>query len=94
MKLLVKPTGPHYYLDPVTGDEIQPFRASVIRPSQFINTLLGQAKLSLVAGDLTDAATDVEYEKFLSDSEGKEGLANDAFVSKFSTVQPAGKEEE
>lgn len=88
MKTIVKPTGPHYYMD-TNGQEIQAFRPSVVSNTNYTNMLIASGKLKTLATNLTDDATDEEFVKYLAESKGDEELAVSSFESKFSTVKPA-----
>lgn len=83
MKLLVKSTGPHYYQDPQTGDAIEHNRPSVVRKSEFINTLIAAGKLALISAEVNTKATDAEFLKFLVSSENDVKLATESFMSKY-----------
>lgn len=86
MKLLIKVTADHLYIDPSNAQVIQAFRPTVVENSNYIAQLLAAGKVRLISNEVKDEATDEEFEKFLKDSDKKEQLAIDAFMSKFSSA--------
>lgn len=81
--ILIKTTETHFYMDPHTRADIQAFRPSVVPTSNFINMLMGQGKIKLIEADLTEDATDAEYEKYFKECDKDERLATESFLSKF-----------
>lgn len=87
MKLLVRTTGPHMYLDIANGQEINAFRPSVVERTVFTQTLLAAGKIDLNSANLKDEATDEEFVKYLKDSDGDVDLAVSAFLKAFNPVE-------
>ncbi len=92
MKLIVTPLGPHGYMDPTTGDEVQPFRPSVVQHSSFIDTLIGSSKIKLIANDLSDEASDKEFALYYRESGKDVELAVESFLSSFAKPKDEEKE--
>lgn len=84
-KLLVETTGEFELVDFNEGGAIVAHnRPSVVNHSTFISsrTAVGQIR---VLDNLTDEATDAEFEKYFKDSEGDVELALSAFKSAYSS---------
>lgn len=72
------------------GAEIQAHRPSVVANSLFVNarTLIGQIRL---ISEVSDEATDAEFEKFVQESDGKMELAVSSFLSKYGVREEVSK---
>lgn len=89
MNIIVKTTGPHFYVDPQTRCEIPHNRAAVVKPSEFISALVSRGLLTVLSNNLAAEATDAEFQNYLAESEGDTELA----VSSFSEAHILPKEE-
>jgi hypothetical protein len=79
-KLLVQPKGdPCSLLDMQTGDEVQPFRPSVVTKSGFIVGRAAAGVIKVIADGLPAKATDEEFQKYWKEAHaaGKDGKALD-----------------
>jgi hypothetical protein len=94
MKLIVKPNGPHGYMDPTSRDEVQPFRPSVVKSTPYIESLIGSGKLKLVSNELSENATDKEFAKYHAECKDDPELCLQSFLSKFGVHKDAEKEAE
>jgi hypothetical protein len=87
MKILVETPGDFMLIDTSHfAQEIQPDRPSVVDNTNFISgrVSLGQVK---ILGELTEAATDTEFQKFFEESKGDSNLAVESFLSTFGVEQ-------
>lgn len=88
MKLLVQTTAPHMYLDMTQHlQQVQAFRPSVVVNSPYIQNLIAATKVTIVCASLKDEATDEEFAKYVSESEGNIDLAVSSFVKTFNPVE-------
>jgi hypothetical protein len=88
MKILAHTTGAFMLVDSTTGDEIAPFRPSVIRRSSFIDTRV-KLKQIVVVSELTEDATDAQFVQFLKESDNDIELAMQSFVAAFGPKEEA-----
>lgn len=87
MKLLVQVTSAHLYINPDNGQEISPFRPTVVDSSPYVNSLTAAGKLKVLNSELLDEATDKDFAKFFKESDKDTDLAVSAFMSKFGSVK-------
>ncbi len=90
MKILCETTGDFMLVDLTTGQEVSSTRPAVISMTNFFSqrSMIGQLRK---LGDLTDEATDAEFAKYVTDSDGDIDLAVDAFLSSFGVEAPSEK---
>jgi len=88
MKTIVKTTGAFMLSDRYTGDQVNPFRPSVVSNSPFIEQRIAAGQLKVLEGNLPLTATDADFAEFWK--ENKES-AVDAFLSTLSEPEPKPK---
>lgn len=89
MKLLISTVGSFHYVDPQSGDELHHNRPSVVRMTNFVQALAGSGKIKVHSNEVVEDATDAQFADFWIESDRKEELALDSFLSKYSVAQPA-----
>jgi hypothetical protein len=88
MKLLVETVGQFMLVDGL--QEIQATRPSVISPSHFFSERVSRNQINVLA-ELKDEATDLEFKKFLAESNGDMDLAVESFLSTFGAEKVSKK---
>lgn len=92
-KILVETKGSYMLHDLTTGCEIPHDRPAVVIASAFIDQRISKNQIKVLEGDLTDEATDAEFQKSWDASDGKRDLAVDSFLSEYKVeaapVKPA-----
>ncbi len=85
MKNLVKTTGPFMLIDPQSGDEVSPFRPSVVTATNFIASRITLGQLKLLSAQVPAEATDKEFAAHWAECvkghDGNAQLAMESFLS-------------
>lgn len=82
MKLIVKPKG-NFMLILDRGEVVETFRPSVVTEHDFLNSHIALGRIEVLKRDLPDEAMDKDFLKWFKDSDGKEELAIQSFMSSF-----------
>lgn len=89
-KALVETTSSIFLIDPMTRDEVQHHRPSVVSWSSFIEQRLGCGQIRLLASGLPDTVTDADFAEVLKASDGNQDLAREAFLAEFAPEPEIG----
>ena len=90
-KLIVKPVGPHMYIDITNGDHIPEGRPSVVFRTGFVMEKIGEGHIELITPNIPQEASNLEFQKYLSESDGDEKLAVASFLSQFGLDETGNK---
>ncbi len=90
MKQLIETTGEFELIDFETGTLIQADRPTVTSKTTFISTRASLGQIRFLA-DLTDEATDEEFNKYVSETPDDLDFAIEAFKSAFSPEEGTSK---
>lgn len=83
MKHLVETTGNFMLLDLGSAQEIDAFRPTVVRLTEWMGVRISKGELKVVAADLKDEATDAEFVTYMKEMNGDAEAAVASFLSKF-----------
>lgn len=87
MKVIAHTTGNFQLLDGQSGDLISAFRPSVVTQTPFINARRGLRQIEIIAEDLPDDASDVEFAKHWQEANGDMELAVQSYVATFEAIE-------
>lgn len=97
MAYLVKTTGKFYLLSPNAKEEINYDRPHVVHNQLFVELLVGRRQIRVIDADLSEKATDKEFEKYwreFAESATQERSAIASFLTKYGTPVAFDKEPE
>ena len=97
MAYLVKSTGKFYLLSPDSKEEINYDRPYVVHNQLFVELLVGRRQIRVIDADLSEKATDKEFEKYwreFAESTTQERSAIASFLTKYGTPVAFDKEPE
>lgn len=89
MKNIVKVTGAFMLIDPQTKDYIEE-RPHVVTWTQFLEARTGKGQIKILAANLPDEASDIEFQRYLDEAEDVD-LAVASYVSSFEETEEEAK---
>jgi hypothetical protein len=81
MKVIVVTLDKSSRINPGTGECIEAFRPSVVTVTEFVKTLSMENKIDVIAKELPDSVTDLDFVKFYIESKRDTELAVTSFLA-------------